>query len=107
VHRLSGEPRRIRLLLEYWARGAHNSVIREKIGAGLDRYRGAFRNIAEEAVATEPGRFGKSTPAGVAAVVVSLIIGYPVQAMIDRDLLDIEKYLAFAQGIIGQLPLAA
>ncbi len=107
VQRLSEEPRRIRLLLEYWARGAHNSVIRGKIGAGLDRYRAAFRNIAEEALDAEPGRFGRSTPAGVAAVVVSLIIGYPVQAMIDPGPFDIEKYLAVAQGIIGQLPLAA
>src|ERR1700704_536480 len=32
--RLSKEPRRIRLLLEYWARGAHNTVIRGKMSAG-------------------------------------------------------------------------
>src|SRR5512132_3102779 len=28
VARLSAEPRPVRLLLEYWARGAHNAVIR-------------------------------------------------------------------------------
>src|SRR4051812_30593122 len=33
VTRFLGEPRRIRLLLEYWARGAHNAVIRGKISA--------------------------------------------------------------------------
>jgi AcrR family transcriptional regulator len=107
MHRLSKEPRRIRLLLEYWARGAHNAVIREKISAGLERYRAAFGNVAEKALDTEPGRFGKSRAAGVAAVAVSLIIGYPVQAMIDPDQFDIEEYLAAVQGIMGQLARAA
>jgi TetR/AcrR family transcriptional repressor of bet genes len=107
MQRLSKEPRRVRLLLEYWARGAHNSVIRGMLSAGLDRYRASFRNIAEEALGTEPGRFGKGTPAGVAAAAVSLIIGYPVQAMLDPDKFDIEEYLAAVQGMLRQLPMAA
>jgi AcrR family transcriptional regulator len=107
MHRLSEEPRRIRLLLEYWARGAHNAVIRGKISAGLERYRAVFRNIAEEALGSEPGRFGKGTPAGVAAAAVSLIFGYQVQVMIDPDLFDSGEYLAAVQGIIGQFARAA
>jgi AcrR family transcriptional regulator len=107
IHRLSEEPRRIRLLLEYWARGAHNAVIRAKISDGLDRYRASFRDIAEEAFRLEPGRSGTAAPAGMAAAAVSLIIGYPVQAMIDPDKFDIEEYLAAVQGIIGQLARAA
>jgi AcrR family transcriptional regulator len=105
VRRLLEEPRRIRLLLEYWARGAHNAVIRGKISAGLDGYRAAFRKIAEEALPPKPHRSG--TPAGVAAVAVSLIIGYPVQAMIDPDRFDIEEYLAAVQGLLGRFPMAA
>jgi hypothetical protein len=88
-------------LLEYWARGADNAVIRGKISAGLDHYRSAFRNIATEALGTEPGRFGGDTPAGVAAAVVSLIIGYPVQAILDPGQLDMNDYLASVGGIIG------
>jgi AcrR family transcriptional regulator len=107
MHRLSEEPRRIRLLLEYWARGTHNAVIREKIGAELDRYRAAFRAIAEQVLRSEPGRFGQATPAGLAAAAVSLIIGYPVQAMIDPDQFENQEYLAAVQRILGQLPLAA
>lgn len=105
VSRLSQEPRRTRLLLEYWARGAHNAVIRGKISAGLDSYRMAFRHIAEEALHTEPGRLG--TAAALAATAVSLIIGYPVQAMIDPDHFDVSEYLAAVDGILGQLPMAA
>jgi TetR/AcrR family transcriptional repressor of bet genes len=107
VYRLLEEPRRIRLLLEYWARGAHNAVIRGKISAGLDHYRSAFRSIAEESLRTEPGRAGKAALTGVAAAAVSLIIGYPVQAMIDPDQFDIEEYLAAVQAILGDFPMAA
>ena len=105
VHRLLEEPRRIRLLLEYWARGAHNAVIRGKISAGLDGYRAAFRKIAEEALPTKPDR--SDTPAGVAAVAVSLIIGYLVQAMIDPDQFEVGEYLASVKGILGDFPMAA
>jgi AcrR family transcriptional regulator len=107
VRRLGEEPRRIRLLLEYWARGGHNAVIRAKIGAGLESYRAAFRRIAEDALPTEVGRRGKGTPAGLAAATVSLIIGYPVQAMVDPEHFDVREYLATAQGILGQLAMAA
>jgi AcrR family transcriptional regulator len=107
LYRLSKEPRRIRLLLEYWARGAHNAVIRGKMSAGLEGYRMAFRQAAEEALHAEDGRRGKGTPAGLAAMAVSLIIGFPIQAMIDPDHFDVAEYMAAVEGILGQLPAAA
>jgi L-amino acid N-acyltransferase YncA len=107
LRRFAEEPRRIRLLLEYWARGAHNAVIRGKMSAGLDSYRAAFRHIAEEALHIEDGRRGKGTPAGLAATAISLIIGYPIQAMIDPDHFDVAEYLAAVDGILGHLPMAA
>jgi TetR/AcrR family transcriptional repressor of bet genes len=107
IQRLSAEPRRLRLLLEYWARGAHNAVIRQKISAGLDRYRSDFTRIAEEVLRTGVGPVGGATPVGLAAAVVSLIIGYPVQSMIDPDHFDVNEYLATAQGVLGQLARAA
>ena len=107
LHRMSEEPRRIRLLLEYWARGAHNSVIRAKIGVGLRSYRAAFRTITEEILRTDPTRSGKQSPDGVAVTAVSLIIGYPVQAMMDSGPFDLEEYLKAVQGILGPLAWAA
>jgi TetR/AcrR family transcriptional regulator, transcriptional repressor of bet genes len=105
LHRLLEEPRRVRLLLEYWARGAHNAVIRAKIGAELARYRAAFRSIAEEVMPAKAGHFG--VPAGMAAAAVSLIVGCAVQSMIDPEQFDVEEYLAAVQGILGRFPLAA
>jgi len=107
MKRLSEEPRRIRLLLEYWARGAHNAVIRGKISAGLESYREALRSIANEALPAESGRFDSGTPAGVAAAAVSLIIGYAVQAIIDPAQLDISDYLSSVEGVIGRRAAAA
>jgi AcrR family transcriptional regulator len=104
LDRLLKEPRRIRLLLEYWARGAHNAVIRAKISGELVRYRAAFRTIAEDALPAD-GRLG--TPAGMAATAVSLIVGCAVQAMIDPEHFDVEEYLSSVQGILGFYPLAA
>ncbi len=105
LHRLSEEPRRLRLLLEFWARGAHNAVIRQKIGAGLDRYRTEFQELGAEIAAGSKGT--KFTPAGLAAVAVSLIIGYPVQAIIDPERVGADEYLAAVSGALGQLGIAA
>jgi hypothetical protein len=50
---------------------------------------------------------GRSSSAGLAAVAVSLIIGYPVQAMIDPERLGEGEYLASVQGVLEHLGLAA
>jgi AcrR family transcriptional regulator len=105
--RLSAEPRRVRLLLEYWARGAHNAVIRKKMMAGLDAYRAVFRGLAEAALRAHGGGRGQATPAGVAAAAVSLILGYPVQAMIEPDQMDADEYVASVEGILARQASAA
>src|SRR6478752_10486384 len=48
LQRLTEEPRRLRLLLEFWTRGGHNAVIRQKIGAGPEGYRSAFEDLVSE-----------------------------------------------------------
>jgi AcrR family transcriptional regulator len=106
IRRLSEEPRQTRLLLEYWARGAHNAVIRTKISAGLDGYRVALRELAETALSRVDTR-EKGAPAGLTAVTVSLIIGYPVQAMIDPEHFDLREYLRVVQRILSQFARAA
>ena len=105
LQRFSEEPRRLRLLLEFWTRGSHNAVIRQKIGAGLDGYRAAFRDLISEMSDEKAGRRGSS--AGMAEVAVSLIIGHPVQAMIDRDGIGVEEYLASVEGVLEHLGIAA
>jgi len=105
LQRLSKEPRRLRLLLEFWTRGGHNAVIRQKIGAGLDGYRSAFQDLVSEMSDGKAGPRGSS--AGMAAVAVSLIIGHPVQAMIDPERIGVEEYLASVEGVLEHLGIAA
>jgi len=100
---LAGTPRDMRLFFEYWALGARQPAIRAKIGTALDRYRAAFRALAEEALPAEPASRAGVTPDGFAAVAVSLISGGAVQAMADPDAFDMQAYLATVKGIVEQL----
>ena len=99
IRRFAEEPRRIRLLLEYWARGAHNAVIREKISSGLSSYRAAFRNIVADSAGEDGAR--PASTAAMAAAAVSLIIGFPVQTMMDPDQFNLEEYMASVQKILA------
>lgn len=107
MNRLSREPKRIRVFYDFWARGFRNPLVRTKMRGELDRYREAFRPMAEAVLAAEPERFAHVTPESLAAVAVSFIKGCAVQSMIDPDHFDIDEYLAAAQALIGQLaPIA-
>jgi AcrR family transcriptional regulator len=107
LEHLVGTPRDIRLFFEYWALGARQPAIRAKIGTALDRYREAFRTVAEEALrADHAGRTGV-TPDGFAAVAVSLVSGGAVQAMADPEAFDMTAYLGTVKGIIEQLAAPA
>ena len=106
MERLSHEPRRTRLFLEFWALGARHGVIRAKISEELERYRGAFREMVEEVLRAEPEPFAGATADGLAAVAVSWIHGCAVQAMIDPEHFDIEQYLAAVRGMTNQLTVS-
>ena len=104
MRRLSSEPRRIRLFFDFWALGFAHRRIRAKMQAELDRYREAFRPIAEDVLRAEPARFAGVTADGLAAVSVSFIKGCAVQSMIDPMNVDIDEFLAATQGLFGQTP---
>lgn len=101
MRRLSSEPRRIRLFFDFWALGFTNRRIRARMQAELDRYRAAFRPMAEEVLRSEPTRFAGVTAQGLAAVSVSFIKGCAVQSMIDPDNVNIDEFLAATQGLFG------
>lgn len=107
VERLSGDPRQVRLFLEYWAFGTRRPAIRRKISLALGHYRAAFRGLAEEVLQVEGARFPGVTPERLAATAVTFINGCAVQAMIDLDQFDVGEYLTAVRGILGRLPMAA
>jgi TetR/AcrR family transcriptional regulator, transcriptional repressor of bet genes len=106
MERLSLDPRRTRLFFEYWAMGARDAAVGERVSAELERYRSTLRGIIEEALQSEPAALGDVTPDGLAAVVVSFINGCAVQAMIDPRHFDLDEYLAAVRGILRSLGAA-
>lgn len=101
--RLSEQPERTRLFLEFWALGARNEEVRIRISDGLERYRREFRVIMEELLLSDTGELHGATADGLAGVAVSWIHGCAVQAMIDPAHFDTDDYLTAVRGIIGQL----
>jgi TetR/AcrR family transcriptional repressor of bet genes len=103
MDRLGHDPRRVRLFFDFWVLGTRNAAIGARIGAELERYRQAFRDIILEVIRADPSRFAKVTPDGLAAVIVSFINGCTVQQMMAPEHFDIAEYLAAADGLLGQL----
>lgn len=103
MDRLSREPRRIQLLLEFWVMGVRHKEIGTKLRAELARYREAFRPMALELLEAEPERFSRVTADGLAAVAVSFIKGCAVQSMIDPEHFDGQDYLVSAESLLGKL----
>jgi TetR/AcrR family transcriptional repressor of bet genes len=101
MDRLAKEPRRIRLFFEYCALGTRHAPTRARISAELDRYRAAFRTMTAEMVQAEPARSAGVTADGLAAIAVTFVNGYAVQAMIDPANFEVEQYLAAVEGILG------
>ena len=99
--RLSSEPRRTRLFFEFWELGLKQRRVRARMRRELDRYREAFRPIAEEVLRAAPSRFAGVTADGLAAVSVSFIKGCAVQSMIDPGNVNIDEFITATQGLFG------
>ncbi|MFL5612973.1 MAG: TetR/AcrR family transcriptional regulator [Gemmatimonadaceae bacterium] len=93
MERLSDDPRHFRLFLEYWALGVRSTAIRRKVSAAIERYRSAFRAIAESLVG----------PDGVAAVAVSFIHGCALQAVIDPKTFSVQQHFDTAARMLNGL----
>lgn len=106
MERLAREPRGMRLFFEYWALGVRQAPIRLKIAAALERYRAAFRSLAEEMLGVDASADAGMTPDALAALAVSLINGWAVQMLIDPDRFDSDAYLAAVQGLIERIAAA-
>ena len=103
LKRLVHERKHTRLFFEYWARGTEDDEIRTRIGAELERCRGAFREIMAELLLADPAAFRGATADGMAGVAVSWLHGCAVQGMIAPQQFDIDDYLAAVRGFTARL----
>ncbi|MGH9421780.1 MAG: TetR/AcrR family transcriptional regulator [Thermoanaerobaculia bacterium] len=104
--RLSADPMHNRLFFEFWNEGMWNRAVRDRMKRELDRYRAAFRPMAEAVIASDPVRFAGITADSLAAVTVSFIKGCAVQSMVERGL-DIDGFLRAAELLLAPVPVAA
>jgi AcrR family transcriptional regulator len=98
--RLSTEPKRNRLFFEFWSEGMWNRPIRIRMQRELDRYREAFRPMAESVIRADPERFVGISASDLAAVAVSFIKGCAVQSMVDPHL-DTAGFLRAAEALLA------
>ncbi|HEY4131993.1 MAG TPA: TetR/AcrR family transcriptional regulator [Gemmatimonadaceae bacterium] len=104
--RLSSDPVDNRLFFEFWNEGMWNRAVRIRMQRELDRYRAAFRPMAEEVIASDPARFEDTSPESLAAVAVSFIKGCAVQSMVEREL-DVGGFLRAAEVLLAPAPANA
>jgi len=102
MRRWARDPARIRLLFEFWVRGATDREVGRRLRSGLIRYRQAFLPVAAAVVKADQRRFRGVTVDALASLAVSFIKGCAVQAMIDRDRFDIAAYINAAEAVMSR-----
>lgn len=107
LERLMHDPRGIRLFFEYWALGVRHAAIRDRIGAAMERYRAAFRKLAEDLLPESASEGRSLTPDSFAALAVSLINGFAVQSMLAPGRFDSAAYATAVRGLIEQIASGA
>ena len=98
--RLAREPCRTRVFFEFWSAGLCDPVIGTRMKQELDRYRGAFRPLAEAVLAEDQDFLPSVTPDGLAAVIVSFIKGCSVQSLIEPEL-NLADFVNAAEGLFS------
>ena len=104
--RLTTDPTHNRLFFEFWNEGMWNRAVRVRMQRELDRYRTAFRPIAEEVIASDPERFSRIAAESLAAVAVSFIKGCAVQSIVEPNL-DVNGFLRAAESLLAPSALVA
>lgn len=106
VERLPRQRDRVELFFDFWVMGTRHSDVQRAIRAALDRYRDAFRPLAQAVVDAEPERFAGITADGLAAVAAGFIEGCALQVVMDAEHFDVEAYMRTVSTLVAD-PLAA
>ncbi|WP_158501502.1 TetR/AcrR family transcriptional regulator [Vitiosangium sp. GDMCC 1.1324] len=92
----------VELFFDYWVMGTRHQEMRGKIREALQRYRDAFRPLAEELLASAPERFPGVTAEGLAAVAVSFIQGCAMQSVMDPGRFDVEQFMWTLEALVAR-----
>lgn len=91
VETLPRQRERVALFFDYWVMGTTHPQVQRAIRDALDRYRDAFRPLADAVVAAEPQRFAPGGAEGLAGVAAAFIEGCALQVVMDPDRFDVDR----------------
>lgn len=101
VERLPRQRERVEMFFDFWVMGTRHSDVQRTIRAALDRYRDAFRPLAQSVVDAEPERFAGVTADGLAAVAAGFIEGCALQVVMDLEHFDVDAYMRTLYALVG------
>ena len=100
VHRLPQQRERVELFFDFWVMGTRHPEVQRAIRAALDRYRDAFRPLAQAVIDAEPERYVHLTADGLAAVAAGFIEGGALQVVMDPEGFDVDAYMQTVQALV-------
>jgi AcrR family transcriptional regulator len=103
MERVGRDRAAIHLFFDFWLAGTRDRRIRRRMKTELDRYRAAFRPMAEEVLLADPVRFAHVTAEGLASVAVAFIKGCALQSVLDPKGFDIALFTTAAGALMDQL----
>jgi TetR/AcrR family transcriptional repressor of bet genes len=101
VEALPRQRERVALFFDYWVMGTRHPEVQRAIRGALNRYRDAFRPLAQAVVDAEPERFGRVGAEGLAGVAAGFIEGCALQVVMDPDRFDVESYMRTISALVG------
>jgi AcrR family transcriptional regulator len=100
IERLPRQRARVELFFDYWVLGTRHPGIRDRIRRALDRYRDAFRPLAEAVVRSDPERYAGISADGLATVASSFVEGCALQVVMDPGRFDVERSMATLAALV-------
>jgi AcrR family transcriptional regulator len=101
VEALPRQRERVALFFDYWVMGTRHADVQRAIRGALNRYRDAFRPLAQAVVNAEPDRFGRTGAEGLAGVAAGFIEGCALQVVMDSERFDVESYMRTLGALVG------
>lgn len=102
VEALPRQRERVELFFDFWVMGTRHPEVQRAIRAALDRYRDAYRPLAQAVVDAEPARYGGAGAEGLAGVVAGFIEGCAIQAVMDPERFNVESYMRTLAALVAE-----
>lgn len=101
VQALPRQRERVALFFDFWVMGTRHPAVQRAIRAALDRYRDAFRPLAQAVVDADPARYTRTGAEGLAGVAAGFIEGCALQVVMDPDRFDVDSYMRTLTALVG------